>query len=193
MTDTSDQSPVRIARLERRVRVLEAILAAIAFGFSGFSYKQLSGSFPLKGSSLHIEDEGEPVLDVSRIAGSSVMFLWGKEQKNSASLHAGAGGPSLILSHDRDGSSVVLAAGEKGGFGAISATRDGRNLIFGVNSPDCADTEDIFVVRGDDKTRMAPVELNPTASIRGCDRGCDRADGPTSGVENAPGHCLGAD
>ena len=33
----------------------------------------------------------------------------------------------------------------------------------------------------------------PTASIRGCDRGCDRADGPTSGVENAPGHCLGAD
>ena len=29
----------------------------------------------------------------------------------------------------------------------------------------------------------------PTASIRGC----DRPDGPASGVENAPGHCLGAD
>ena len=157
MPDKTDEHRDRIAELERRLRVVEATLVAVALALAGFVYMQLNGSLPLRGSSLHIEAEGQPVLDVSRMVGSSVMFLWGKEQKNSVSLNAGAGGPSLILAHDPDGGSVILSAGAESGFGAFSTGREGRKLIFGVPSANCPDKDDIYVVAGDDKRRMAPV------------------------------------
>ena len=157
MPDKTDEYRDRIAELERRLHVVEAILVAVALALAGFVYMQLNGSLPLRGSSLHIEAEGQPVLDVSRMVGSSVMLLWGKEEKNSASLNAGAGGPSLILSHDPDGGSVVLSAGKGDGFGAISTAREGRKLIFGVPSANCPDKDEIYVVQGDDKKRTAPV------------------------------------
>lgn len=137
-----EELEVRISTLEKQLLRVRWVAALTLLFVAGLIFLREAGWYPLKGSSLHIEDGGGQILTVGRFEErDSFLWLWG--DRASVSLTADEHGASLHLKPAGRGGSTVISAGGAQSFASFSSPEANMTLAVGWDGPELyvSDTE----------------------------------------------------
>lgn len=156
---SDEDTLARVNQLERRLRNTDRSLAVVLIVFAGYAGLHHSGYLALRGSSLQIDRDGQPVFAINPITNNTSLFLYDAKGRSSFSVIAGEAGPSLHLTHSRHGGGVQLSAGGKRAMVALWNTPDDRRVF--LNTGDRG--PELFVIESDDASPRAPTMPGATA------------------------------
>jgi hypothetical protein len=155
---SDEDTLARVNRLEARLRNTDRLLAVGVIVFAGYACLQHSGYFALRGSSLQVDRDGQPVFAIDRMRDDTTLFLYDAKGRSSFSVNAGGVGPSLHLTHSEHGGGIQLSAGGRRAMVALWDKPDDRRVFLSTGDPE------LGVFEGEDAAPRPPTM--PGATVR---------------------------